>query len=87
MSHFLLISDDIPFLSNIPDESQIVDLDDIQTMKLMSKYRHFIIANSTFSWWGSVFGRAKMVIAPKIWFGPKGPQDWQDIYEDNWLVI
>lgn len=88
--HFLLISDDIPFLSNIPvdlDESQIVDLNDIQTMELMSKCRHFIIANSTFSWWGSVFGRANMVIAPKIWFGPDGPQDWQDIYEDGWLVI
>jgi hypothetical protein len=88
--HFLLISDDVPFLSNIPikqDESQIVDLDDIQTMKLMSKCRHFIIANSTFSWWGSVFGRSKLVVAPKIWFGPDGPQDWQDIYEDGWLVI
>lgn len=88
--YFLLISDDVPFLSAIPvkpEESKTVDLDDIRTMKLMSKCQHFVIANSTYSWWGALFGRAHLVIAPKTWFGPKGPQDWYDIYEDGWIVI
>ena len=45
-----------------------------------------IIANSSFSWWGALLGNGN-TIAPKTWFGPKGKQDWQDIYCDGWEVI
>jgi hypothetical protein len=41
--------------------------DDIQELFLMSKCNHFIIANSTFSWWAAFFGSnyQKTIVAPE----------------------
>ena len=55
-------------------------------MCAMSFCNDHIIANSSFSWWGAWLGNGN-TIAPKTWFGPKGKQDWQDIYCDGWEVI
>lgn len=58
---------------------------------IMRKCDHFIIANSSFSWWAAWLSKTpkdeKIVIAPKNWFGPDGPQDWQDVYCQSWIVI
>lgn len=42
-----------------------------EDFRLMASCRHFLIANSTFSWWAAWLGRSpdKRVIAPKVWFG------------------
>ena len=62
------------------DESGYVD------MCAMSFCNAHVIANSSFSWWSAYLSGAPTV-APKTWFGIKGPQDWQDVYCDEWKLM
>jgi len=55
-------------------------------MCAMSLCDSHIIANSSYSWWGAWLGKGETV-APKTWFGPDGPKNWQDIYCEGWIVL
>tara|TARA_R100001443_G_scaffold109894_1_gene121536 strand:+ start:370 stop:1167 length:798 start_codon:yes stop_codon:yes gene_type:complete len=62
------------------------DMSGYVDMCAMSFCNDHIIANSSFSWWGAWLGQGN-TIAPKTWFGPSGPQDWQDIYCEGWITL
>ena len=73
---FFLFSDDLPqavaLLEGWPNVVPVEGFSDLEDFRLMSLCRHFVIANSTFSWWGAWLGSApdKIVIGPKTWLGP-----------------
>jgi len=53
---------------------------------LMTMCSHFIIANSSFSWWAAWLANRGKVIAPKKWF-PNEKNNTKDLYLKNWEVI
>jgi hypothetical protein len=84
---YIIFSDDIKWCRETfqCDNSDIVFVENqsnYEDLFLMSFCKHHIVANSTFSWWGSYLNKdkEKQIIMPKKWFGFGGPQDWQDIY-------
>jgi hypothetical protein len=47
-----------------------VGTNDPEDLRLMARCTHFVIANSTFSWWAAWLGRSpgKLVVAPARWY-------------------
>lgn len=56
-----------------------------QELILMSKCKHHILSNSSFSWWGAYLNRSpeKVVLAPSVW--NKGPIPQPNILPEDWI--
>jgi hypothetical protein len=95
--YFLLSSDDSTFWSSVIQDSPhlnsnniyiLENENEINTLALLQQFNYYIIANSTFSWWAAFLSdNPKKVISPSKWFGPTGPQKYQDIHMPNWELI
>jgi hypothetical protein len=57
-------------------------------MYLMSKCKNFIIANSSFSWWGAWLSeyKDKIIVCPKQWF-PDASVSTNDLIPESWVRI
>lgn len=76
--HFYVFADNIDIVKNeyvFPFPVTYVEPEDSATgMRLLYNCKHFVIANSTFSWWGAYLGRNmnSVVVMPEPWdrYGP-----------------
>lgn len=91
--YFVFTDDPIWAKNNLFSEKKITVIDwnfyePHEDLRLMSSCKHHIMANSTFSWWGSYLGEhnKQIVIAPEPWFDNKAIQS-KDIYLQKWIQI
>lgn len=93
---FFIFSDDIRWAKDnikITNEHYFVSdtfLSDFQEFILMKNCKHFIISNSTFSWWAAWLSNTpeKTVVCPKNWFkDPTLNKLSKKIIIKNWIKI
>ncbi len=95
---FFISSDDIEWckktFENLEDavflDSSVAE-DSPRLLIMLRQCRHFIIANSTFSWWAAWLAdsEGKEVIAPKNWFYDKTRNEkcLRALIEDDWILM
>lgn len=91
---FYLFSDDMDWVRmniNFGDDIHYVKSaypqDAQHDFLLMRQCKHFIIANSTYSWWPAWLGSdaEKIVIAPENWFIKK--IDTKSLFPESWILL
>jgi hypothetical protein len=86
-------SDDIEYakwhFESLPN-SYFIQGSEIEDLCCMSLCDHFIIANSSFSWWGCFIGKTEksIIVRPKEHFaGNQLKHDIKDLYPEEWIVV
>lgn len=93
---FFIFSDDLDFARTCgvcPQEAVFVDCveewNPYDALRLMSLCKHFIIANSSFSWWGAWLAenQSKIVTRPEPWFSNMPENDTRDLCPEEWIAV
>jgi hypothetical protein len=54
----------------------------------MTQCNYHIIANSSFSWWGSWLAKSERTVAPQLWYcGQLSSWSTKDLYLNDWIVV
>lgn len=84
-----IFSDDLEWCSETFGHGCEYVKEDIGTqLFMMTRMKHLIMSNSTFSWWGAYLNSKQgTIIAPTPWFGPNyKDKDTKDLYYPDWIV-
>lgn len=90
---FFGFSDDIDWVKNnmeFPGEVYYESgVDPVwEKLRLMSACKHFVLSNSSFSWWAQYLSKSnnKIVVAPDRWY-KTGRNVKPDLYQSDWKLI
>lgn len=98
--HFFIFSDNYPWVTenflpvfkSLGYPFTLVENDNNKNgedLMLMSRCKHYIIANSSFSWWGAWLNpkKDKVVIAPQKWFANAPKNNTKDLLPEEWIKM
>ncbi len=94
-THIFVFSDEPEWVRKNFSHSTPITIVDINNSKnahediwLMAACKHYVIANSSFSWWGAWLGNSpqKIVITPKKWY-TNTQISTKDLIPDSWIRL
>ena len=90
---YYIASDDIEWCKEhfVGDQFRFIEEDDTDTFYAMALFNNYIIANSSYHWWGSFMSvyDSPRIIAPDKWlFGPRvRREEYWSIYRDGMEIL